>query len=479
MAGIDEELHKPTEEPGLEPKAFRQGPIPDELAENGGSPKAAQMTDSAAGPPPGGEPPSPSRPESESPKDGELELGAPAQESTPDVDRAAAEAQGFVAPLVQPPAAKPVKPRSLFPALAATAFVGALLGLGGSYGLRLLEGARTSPGQSAAALDGVNARLEAIEGKIEGKEAAASAAAPPAVAALESRVAAVEEATRKAAELAQAANAAAQQAAAGRAETKEFAGESAAPSEMAGFGPLEARLAAVEQKLAEAASRAPSEMPDLGPLEARLAAVEQKLAQTAPEAAPKLAVRAAPGRESRAAAETARAQQVAIVAENLLRKIDHGEEFSSELDALENLGVSQSAAAPLRAAAGSAVASERELAAQFGELSGKMIAAGQAAPAGQGESLLDVLTRNAKSWVNVRRVGDSSGADVQSVVGRIESAVADHDLNAAYNSFEELPAAAKDAGRTWGEAVKLRLDALNAAKAIEAEAVAILAKPKH
>jgi hypothetical protein len=440
MAGIEEELRKPMEEPGAEPHEFETGAL-QRLPGNAGMTKI----DAGAAPPPCKELQDTAA-ESGPPEEDELSIRTPARQSTPDKDEPAVEPQDFTAPQAQPLAAEPAKPRLLFPSLAATALAGALLGLGGSYGLRLLEAGRTPPPISGDQINDLNARLDAIEGK----EASASQGARSALAAMDSRVAGAEDAARKAAESAAAAEAAAQKAAAAQSEIQESPGGSAARSEM----------------------------PDLDPLEARLAALEQKLAQTSSQAAPKTRVRAEPERESASPNESARAQQIAIVAADVLRKIDHGEEFSADLAALESLGISQAALAPLRAASASAVASERELAAQFAELSGKMIEAGQAVQAGQGDSLLDRLTRNAKGWVNVRRVGDRSGADVQSVAARIESALADHDINAAYNSFEELPDAAKNVGQRWGEAVKLRLDALNAAKSIEAEAVAILGKPK-
>ncbi|MGA7383791.1 MAG: hypothetical protein WBW81_03570, partial [Methylocella sp.] len=84
------------------------------------------------------------------------------------------------------------KPRSLFPALAATAVAGAILGFGGTLGLRYFGGSQINGfAQRIAAL---NARIDAIEGK----EDAASAAARTALAAIETRVAATEGAAGKA-----------------------------------------------------------------------------------------------------------------------------------------------------------------------------------------------------------------------------------------------------------------------------------------
>jgi hypothetical protein len=445
MAGIEEEIRKPTEEPGGEPHGFEAESLQTDLPGNAGITKPSESRDTAAVPPPSSALPDTAA-EPQPPEEDALPALTPAHEKMPDKDTPAAGGQDFTAPQTQALAAKPAKPRSLFPALVATALAGALLGLGGSYGLRFLEAGHTPLPGSDDRVKELDARLDAIEGK----EAAASQGARSALSVLESRVAGAEEAARKAAELATAAEAAAQKVATARSEIQESPGGSGASSELR----------------------------DLGPLKARLAVLEQKVTQAGPGAAPKTSVRAEPEMESAAAKESARAQQIAIVAGDVLRKIDHGEDFSADLTALESLGVSQPALAPLRGASASAVVSERELAAQFSELSGKMIEAEQAASAGQEQNLLDRLTRNAKSWVNVRRVGDRSGADVQSVAARIESALADHDIDAAYNSFKELPDVAKKVGLRWGEALKLRLDALNAAKSIEAEAVATLGKPK-
>ncbi len=457
------------------------------------------------------------------------ESQAPKAEQTPKAEL------GNKAPIAsspRPEGLQPAKPRSLLPALAATALAGALLGLGGSYGLQqVLERPRINPLPSDDRQPELNARLDAIESK----EEAAAAASHAALSALETRVAAAEGAARNAAELAKTAESDIQKAGASLQAAQAPPDGSPARSEPPNLGPLESRLAAVEQKLAQSGSgtaAAPSpessrsippsddrlnefkarldaieskeaaassasqetqtaleariaaavgaaraEPPDLGPLESRLTALEQKLAQSE-VAAPKTSVRAEADREKASANETARAQEVAIVASNLLRKLDHGEEFSAELAALETMGIPQPELAPLHAAATSAVPTERELTARFADLTGKIIAAKSTAPEKESEGILGRLTRKAQGLVDVRRVGDSSAADVQSLVTRIESALADHDIEAAYKAWTELPSAAKEVAQSWGEAAKSRLDAVNAAKSLEADAVAVLGKPQ-
>ncbi|MGH6835622.1 MAG: COG4223 family protein [Methylocella sp.] len=343
------------------------------------------------------------------------------------------------------PAAEQAKPRSLFPALAATAVAGAILGFSGTLGLHYFAGPRINGFASGERNAALNARIDAIEGKV----VAASAASRTALAAMETRVAGAENAASKAVESADSAQADAQ---------KAFASRQAAQEPAPGPAPA---------------------IPDLGPLEARIGVLEQKLAPLESAlAAPKADVRPQQDRAIEAAGEGSRAQAIAIVAESLLQKLDSGEQFSGELAALENLGVPQASLAPLRAASESPVLSERQLTARFATLVPGIIASESAKQASADESFLDRLTRNAKGLLRIRRVGDAEVTGVQGFVSRIENALADHDLEAALKAWKDLPGVAATQSESWGEAAKARLDALNAARAIEADAVAVLGKPK-
>ena len=271
----------------------------------------------------------------------------------------------------------------------------------------------------------------------------------PRLAAIETRVAATEGAAGKAAELANSAEADAQKALASRPAEQEPAS-----------GPLPT-------------------VPDLGPLEAQLGTLEQKLAPLELAlAAPKADLRPQQDRADAAAGEGSRAQAIAIVAESLLQKLDSGEQFSGEFSALENLGVPQASLAPLRVVSASTVSSEAQLTARFAALVPGIIESESAKQASEDESFLDRMTRHAKGLVHIRRVGDAEAAGVQGFVERIEKALAEHDLEAAYKTWKQLPGAATTNSEGWGEAAKARLDALNAARAIEADAVAVLGKPK-
>jgi len=343
------------------------------------------------------------------------------------------------------PAALQTKPRSGFPALAATAIIGGILGFGGTFALRHFEGLRIG-GVSDDRIAELDARIDALKGKGDD----ASAASRMALAALETRVAAAESTANKAAETADSAQAGVQKA-----------------------------LESVPTAQEPVAGSNPAEGPDLGPLTARIGAIEQKLTSLeAALAAPKAELRAhQQDREKPVAKQDASAQAIAIVAQSLLIKLEGGGQFSDELAALDNLGVPADALAPLRAVSTS-LASERQLTAQFKALTPEIIASDPANQASADENFLGRVTRHAKGLVHIRRVGETGDMDIESLVARIENALADHDLEAAYKVWKELPSAAVTKSESWGEAVKARLDAFNAARSIEADAVAVLGKPK-
>jgi hypothetical protein len=442
MANDEEELSKPIVEPGALPGSLRH-----ETPMNAGQSQSAAEPERAAA----------QLPEAES------SVTAPSEAQSPDEPQFALESHAPEGPKPETPAPEPVdsaplvfappprlareqtKPRSLFPALAATAVAGAILGFGGTLGLRYFGGSQINGFASSERIATLNARIDAVEGK----EDAASAASRTALSAMETRLAAAENTANKAVESANSAQVDAQ---------KAFASGPAAQEPASGSAPA---------------------VPDLGPLEARIGTLEQKLApREATLAAPKADLRPQQDREKAEAGQGSPAQAIAIVAESLLRKLDSGEQFSGELAALEHLGVPQASLAPLHAASELTVSSEPQLTARFAALVPGIIASEPAKQASADEGFLDRVTRNAKGLVHIRRVGDAEAAGVQGFVERIEKALAEHDLKAAYQAWNELPSHGKTVSESWAEAAKARLDALDAARSIEADAVAVLGKPR-
>lgn len=394
-------------------------------------------------PPEGGAPqPTPAE-ESQLPSGQNVEMSGPETLSSELRDAPSAIA------LEPPPSAgEQRKPRSLFPALAATAIAGAALGVGASLALLYFAGPQivrvfSQEGAPDSRIAALSAQIEALERKGDSASAAGSAA----LTALEQRVVAAENTAGSAAETANSAKAEAEKA------------------------------ATAAQQLAS--SSTPAEEANLGPLETRLATLEQKVTSLeAAPATPKTAVRAQPERENAAVQQASRAQAIAVVSQSLLRRLESGGEFSNELAALESLGVQDSNLAQLRAIHGFAVSSQRQLAAQFAALAPKIIASESADHAGGKENFLESLTRHVKGLVHVRRLGDAEATDVRSLVARIQDSLKDHELEAALSTWQQLPPAARNVSESWAEAMKARSDGLKAARAIEAEAVAALGKPK-
>lgn len=437
MANDDEELSKLAAEPGFVRPRAQETPV------NGNQTQPQPELEESAALSPEAEFPETASPEPQSPS----EPHAAAQELEPEIAAAAEPAlivPETISETARGSAGENAKPRSLFPALAATAIVGALLGLGGTFGLRFLGGSQINGAVPDERLAALSARIDSIESKVD------ASASRTALSAIESRAAAAESTANKAAESANSVLADVQKALAARPAAQE-SGSGSAPAEVFDPAPLEARIDVIEQKLAPLASAL---------------------------AAPKGDLRVQQDRETPVVEKGSHAQAIAIVAQSLLRKLDRGGPFSGELIALENLGVAPAALEPLRAVSASGVSSERQLAAQFATLAPQIIASSSAKQAGEDEGFLDRLTRNAKGMVHIRRVGEPEGTDAPSLVTRIENALADHDVEAALNLWKELPSPAVTKSESWGEAAKARLDALNAARSIEADAVAVLGKSK-
>ena len=216
MANDEEELAKIIAEPGAVPGSLRH-----EIPENGGQFESPAEPERAATQLPEPELSVTVPPEAQSPAEPQVSMGSHAPEvptpgtPAPEPVAAAPEAQSPgepqfsmeshapEVPTPETPAPEPVaaapgmvappprladeqtKPRSLFPALAATAVAGAILGFGGTMGLRYFGGSKIDGFASGERIAALNARIDAIEGK----EAAASAASRTALSAMETRVA--------------------------------------------------------------------------------------------------------------------------------------------------------------------------------------------------------------------------------------------------------------------------------------------------
>jgi hypothetical protein len=386
----------------------------------------------------------------ETPAEAQAESAPASGASAPAGEPAPSNTADFKDSPILRPAPEARRPRSPWLPLATAIVTGSLIAVGGAFGLRYLDAAKPDwAGLGQPAVD-FNARAAALEQKIN----EASSASRAALAALDGRISSLANETGKS--------------------------EAAAKSAL---DKLEQAIAArPAQTAAQGSSTDAPEPPDLGPIQKRLDAIEQKAsALEAQLAAPKANVRAQEPRENVKAEPQSQGQSaaqghsVAIVAGSLLGKIQRGAPFATDLSALETLGVGAGELAPLRPHAAAGVASERTLTEQFAPLISPILAS---EPPKEHESFIDELTRGASKLVHIHRDDGTGGEDLQGLVDKIESAIAQHDIEDAFALWSKLPDAAKAKSQSWGEAAKARLDALAAARAIEADAVAIVAKPK-
>ncbi len=177
----------------------------------------------------------------------------------------------------------------------------------------------------------------------------------------------------------------------------------------------------------------------------------------------------------------AEADALAILAANLRRKVEAGDAFTDDLSALANHGADRAKLALLEPVAASGVATPAALAKQFAALAPAIVAA---EPEPKAEGFFGRLAQDAAHLVRIRKIGDTKGNDLAAHVAQIAAALTAGKLEEALREWNDLPAAAKAAkaaetkSLAFGAALQQRVDAVNAAKLIEADALAALAKVK-
>lgn len=259
--------------------------------------------------------------------------------------------------------------------------------------------------------------------------------------------------------------------------------ETESQSTQADAAGLRADLTKLEKAHASPPVAAGNAPPDLAPLEARVAALEQKfggldtklggLAGKFDEQ--KSQVRATEDRAIQSNAAREDNVAIAILAAGLLRKVEAGAPFAAELSALGNRGIDKAKLVALEPAATSGVPTAAALSKQFSGLSDAILAS---EPAPRESGFFGHLMQGAEKLVRIEKIGDTSGHDLASQVTRIQASLDAGSIDAAYQEWTALPAAAKAKSQAFGEAAKRRIDAIAAAQAIDADAMAALGKPK-
>jgi hypothetical protein len=154
---------------------------------------------------------------------------------------------------------------------------------------------------------------------------------------------------------------------------------------------------------------------------------------------------------------------VAVLLRDRLRV---GSAVGSELAALEALGADGGLLAPLRPFARTAPPAPQRLAADFEAIAPAIVKAG-GAEAGVGDRLAAALT----TAVRIRRLDEPAMQSPADVLDEIRTALRADRVSDAERLWKSLPSAARDASRSWHQALEQRGAALSGADALVAAAV--------
>ncbi len=267
------------------------------------------------------------------------------------------------------------------------------------------------------------------------------------------------------------------------------------------LAPLEARLTALdgriaaiesglpplEQKLGTAASdavRAAAKASELAGDAGKVAIEAGKTAGSTAATLAQLTERLA-GAESRTEARLkdvpvlqAQASAAPILAglAGIRGALERGENFATELAALEALGVAATRLAPLKAIAAAPPPPSRLLVGQFTALV-PQITAPPALP--KDASLTDKLWANASGLVKIRAASEAPGDDPAAVASRVQAALGRGDLAAATAEIGKLPTEGQALAKPVLAAAQARMAATAAIKAIEQDTFTALAAQKR
>jgi hypothetical protein len=324
--------------------------------------------------------------------------------------------------------------------------IGAGLWFGGYLPPALLPASPGAQPPNTAAIADISARLNKIEGALATQQQQKPVPPPQPDAALASRLAAAEAATKSLSDSLAALTRRTDDAAA------------AAQNALA-----QAKSASTAADAAKGAAQTGVARGDLDALAARIAALESTIKTLADDL------------KHQTATADDRTARLAVATEALRATVERGAPYPAELAAAKSLGADQSATAPLEPFAAAGVPAARALAHELASLTPTLQQA--AVPAASNSSFLDRLENNAQRLVRITPVDAPPGDDPSSVVTRISVDVAHADIAAALTDIGKLPDAAKPLAAAWVEKAQARNAAIAASKKLAADALAALSKP--
>jgi hypothetical protein len=141
------------------------------------------------------------------------------------------------------------------------------------------------------------------------------------------------------------------------------------------------------------------------------------------------------------------ALRYALIAAGLRSALERGEPFTAELAAAKTAGVDPALLTQLSPFASTGIPNVQDLFRELGGLIPEMLKV--SAPAAQEGGYLDRLQAHAERLVRIRPVGDQTGDDPATVIGRIERDMARRDLAAVLAELDKLPAPAQAVAESW------------------------------
>ncbi|MFY9760745.1 MAG: mitofilin family membrane protein [Xanthobacteraceae bacterium] len=324
---------------------------------------------------------------------------------------------------------------------------------------------------TAPSNDAISARLDRLERAIQtqrtqpaqssGTAAAETKALSDSVAALSRRlddIAATSQSAAKTADTAQATAEAAKSASANASQSATQAANDAVSKAAS-----EAASQAATQVANQVASQASGQKSDLDALTNRVAALE-----SAVKALSENAAHPAEGANDQAA-------RLTIAAEALRAAVERGAPYQAELAAVQTLGVTPDATAPLQSFAANGVPTPAALAQELAALTPDLRRASE--PSSGGSTFLERLEAHAQHLVSITPVDAPAGNEPSAVIARIEADAEHADIAAALTDIAALPATAKPLAADWVGKAKAREAAIAASRQIAAAALANLSKP--
>jgi len=142
-----------------------------------------------------------------------------------------------------------------------------------------------------------------------------------------------------------------------------------------------------------------------------------------------------------------------IALANLTRAIDAGTAFEAELRAIAALAPEDPAVAALAEVAPTGVRSFASLTQEFSDLVDPLLTAERRAGR---ETFYERIVGSALSIITVRRIGDVEGDNVEAIVARIETRLAQEDLSSALTEAKLLTGPAADVAAAWIADVEAR-----------------------